>query len=167
MCHSSQAQREAVGDIDDASLPKISAPKSPGGERGVVSHVLHTNLSHPRISSRCHIRQSLSPRFAVRPITNSLKVSPFLIQQKWRRGGCTTKNLGPDQVSPPSSPPCPAGRRRSYCKTLHLLMPGLSSPPPSPGRSLSPTAAGRCNPQRLGHTDKTALSRIHRPVTVG
>lgn len=96
-----------------------------------------TCLAHQPVSSQNIYRASLSHTaepLAVRPINQQPQ---GLDPEAEEASHPSNRNLGPDQVSSsPSNPPALAARRRSYCKTLHLLLlPGLLSP----RQSLSPT----------------------------
>lgn len=84
-----------------------------------VSHVLYTNLSHPGIPIYRALMSHTAEPLAVRPITTSLRV---LVQRR-RRGRCTRPAGTSVQIklAPPPLQPL-AARRRSYCKTLHLLL---------------------------------------------
>lgn len=134
-----------------------------------VSHVLHTNLSHPGIPIYRALMSHTAEPLAVRPITTSLRV---LVQR--RRRGRRTRPTGTSvQIKlapPPSNPPALAARRRSYCKTLHLLL------LPSAGVVVAEAVITLANNRWQMHSSSGCASwvtevrrpvRLHRPVTVG
>jgi hypothetical protein len=91
-----------------------------GKGRGYITCLAHQPVSSQNIVSMTHTAEPLAS-FCCTPDHQQPQGLALL---EWEEGGCTNnKTLGPDQASPHPTPPALAGRRRSYCKTLHLLMP--------------------------------------------
>lgn len=86
-----------------------------------VSHVLHTNLSHPGIPIYRAFMSHTAEPLAVRPITTSLRVL-VLRRRRGRRTRPTGTSVQIKLAPPPLQPPCPC------CSASELLQDIASAP---------------------------------------